>query len=54
MLMLEFLKLPFEQMVNLKMQKLLICLVLPLKILCMIGVIVTWETTQTILLHNCS
>jgi hypothetical protein len=45
MFMLEFLKLPLEQMVKHKMHKLLIYLVLPSEIMCLTSVTITWETT---------
>jgi len=50
----KFLKLPLEQMVKQKMQKLLICLVLPFEILCLTSVTITWEITHIVLLKNCS
>jgi hypothetical protein len=50
MLMSEFLKFPLEQMVKQMMQRLLICLVLPLEIPCLIGVTTTWEITQIVFL----
>jgi hypothetical protein len=37
-----------------KDERLIICLVLPLKISYLIGVIITWETTQILLLRNCN
>ncbi len=43
--MLKFLIQPLEQMAKQKMKRLLICLVLPLEILCLIGVTITWEIT---------
>jgi len=45
MLMLEFLRVLLEQMVKQKMHKLLIYLILPSKILYLISVTITWETT---------
>jgi hypothetical protein len=48
------LKLPLEQMVKQKMQKLLICLVLPSEILCLTNVTIAWEITYIVLLKNCS
>jgi hypothetical protein len=53
MLLLEFSKMLLEQMVKQKMHKLLIYLILPSKTLRLIGVTITWETTQIILLRNC-
>jgi len=41
----KFFKLPLEQMVKQKMQKLVIYLVLLSKILCPTGVTITWEIT---------
>ncbi len=50
MFMLEYLKLPLEQIVKQMMHKLLICSVLPLEILCLIGVIIIWEIIHIVLL----
>jgi len=50
----EFLKLPLKQMVKHKMQKLLICFILPLEILCLSSVIITWEIAQNVFLQNYS
>jgi hypothetical protein len=50
----KFLKLPLKQMVKQMMHRLLICLVLPSKILCLISVTTTWEITHIVLLQNYS
>jgi hypothetical protein len=46
----RFLKLPLKQIMKQMMHKLLICLVLPSKILCLISVTIIWEITQIIFL----
>jgi hypothetical protein len=43
--MLEYFKLPLEQILKQMMQKLLICSILHLKILCLINVTIIWEIT---------
>jgi hypothetical protein len=48
----KYLKLPLEQIVKQMIQKLLICSVLPLKILYFISIIIIWEITHIILLWN--
>ncbi len=52
MFMSKYLKLPLEQIVKQMIQKLLICSVLPLKILYFISIIIIWEITHIILLWN--
>jgi hypothetical protein len=46
--MLEFLRQPYEQMVKQKMKRLLIFFVLPLEILCLTNVTITWEITHIV------
>jgi hypothetical protein len=50
----EYLKLLLKQIMKYMMQKLLIYYILPYEILCLISVIIIWEITQILLLHNCS